>query len=239
MRQRFDSEFNSGNEGPRRRGPRGRSGQWHHHPGGPWGDWDQRGPRRGGGRRGEAPPPWLAGFLGLEEEGRRRGARVRRGDVRSAIIDVLAKAAEAGEPINGYQVIQQIAERSGGVWRPSPGSVYPTIQQLEDEGLIESDDEHGRRAIRLTEDGRAYAAEHAEQLAAVWRPFDRAEEESADRPRISGLRREMSQVMAAAWQIATTGSDAQRAAASETLAETRRRLYGILAEGPEDQASEE
>ena len=80
---------------------------------------------------------------------RRAGPRVRRGDVRVAILAVLAE-----EPLNGYQVIQQIAERTDGAWRPSPGSVYPTISQLEDEGLVEGDDERGRRTLRLSDAGR-------------------------------------------------------------------------------------
>ena len=66
--------------------------------------------------------------------------RARRGDVRAAILDVLAV-----EPLNGYQVIQQIAERSGGQWKPSPGSVYPTVSQLEDEGLVAASEERAAR----------------------------------------------------------------------------------------------
>jgi len=145
-------------------------------------------------------------------------------------LDVLAKAAEQDEPINGYQVIQQISERSQGEWRPSPGSVYPTIQQLEDEGLVESDEERGRRAIKLSVEGRAYVAEHADRLAAVWAPFDR--EGAAEGG--SGLRGEIAQVMPAVWQIGTAGTDAQRQAAAEVLAEARRKLYGILADGASD-----
>jgi DNA-binding PadR family transcriptional regulator len=172
----------------------------------------------------------MAGLLGMDFERERRGPRVRRGDVRSAILDVLAGAAERGEPINGYQVIQQITERSQGAWRPSPGSVYPTIQQLEDEGLVESDEEHGRRAIRLTAEGTAYAAAHRDQLDAVWRPFDRGGDEATSG--LGGLKAEIAQMMGAVWQITTTGSDDQRAAAAELLAETRRKLYGLLADGP-------
>ena len=78
------------------------------------------------------------------------------------------------EPMNGYQLISQIAERSGGAWKPSPGSVYPTIQQLEDEGLVEADDERGRRTLRLTEEGRRYVEEHAVEMAETWAPFGRA-----------------------------------------------------------------
>jgi DNA-binding PadR family transcriptional regulator len=174
----------------------------------------------------------VAGLFGLGQmHDQRRGPRVRRGDVRSAILDVLRTAGEREGPVNGYQVIQQISERSDGAWRPSPGSVYPTIQQLEDEGLVESDDERGRRALRLSETGREYVAEHADQLAAVWRPFEReAREEPTS---FSGLKPEIGQVMGAVWQIVTAGSEAQQRAAIDVLVETRRKLYGILADGDE------
>ncbi|WP_206056348.1 PadR family transcriptional regulator, partial [Nocardioides sp.] len=184
-----------------------------------------------------APPPWLTGLFGLGRPEPVRGPRVRRGDVRSAILDVLRAAAKHEESPNGYQVIQQITERSGGAWKPSPGSVYPTVQQLQDEGLVELDETRGRRALRLTPDGATYCAEHAEELAAVWAPFDRGREpgeagteggsgEHAD------LRAEIGQVMSAVWQIVTSGSEGQRRAAVDVLVEARRRLYGILADGP-------
>ena len=98
---------------------------------------------------------------------------MRRGDVRAAILDVLAV-----EPMNGYQVIQQIAERSGGAWKPSPGSVYPTLQQLEDEGLVEGTEVEGRRLLQLTGAGREYVAEHPEEMAATWRAFEPNGEET-------------------------------------------------------------
>ncbi|WP_148615368.1 PadR family transcriptional regulator [Nocardioides rubriscoriae] len=196
------------------------------------------GPFEGRGRGGRGgpmggPPPWVAGLFGLGQPDRGRGPRVRRGDVRVAILDVLATAARAEEPINGYQVIQQIAERSEGGWRPSPGSVYPTIQQLQDEGLVETDDERGRRSLRLTEAGHAYVAEHPDELAAVWAPFERSTREGAtqDGEHVD-LKSELGQVMPAVWQIVTQGSEAQRRAAVEILADTRRRLYGVLADGP-------
>lgn len=177
---------------------------------------------RPGGRRGQPMPPWVADMLGFEGPPRRAGGgpKVRRGDVRAAILDVLS----AG-PRNGYQVINEIAERSHGEWKPSPGSVYPTIQQLEDEGLVEADESLGRRALVLTDDGRAYVEAHADELAAVWRPFAPRDEEP------QGALPEIGQVMNALWQIVATGSEAQRQQALEVLADTRRRLYGILAEG--------
>ncbi len=150
--------------------------------------------------------------------------------MRLAILSVLAEAARREEPINGYQVIQRIAERSDGAWRPSPGSVYPTIQQLEDEGLVETDDERGRKTLRLTTEGAAYVAERASDLDAVWTPFERATQRATSGT--SGdLKSEIGQMMSAVWQIVTQGSDAQRKAAIGVLVDTRRALYGILADG--------
>lgn len=180
------------------------------------------------------PPPWIAQMFGPQwgaqwgGHGGGRGSRgrplARRGDVRSAILDVLGSAPE---PINGYQVIQQIAERSQGAWKPSPGSVYPTIAQLQDEGLIE-DAPTGRKTLQLTEDGRDHVRDHAEELAAVWQPFDvEGPEDAADLKQVIG------QTVGAIIQLTSTGTPDQRAKAIEILADTRRRLYGVLAEGPD------
>ena len=198
---------------------------------GPWGDfggWD------GPGRPGmQGPPPWVAGLFGLGSmHEQRRGPRVRRGDVRSAILDVLRAAEESGDQVNGYQVIQQIAERSDNAWRPSPGSVYPTIQQLQDEGLVTASAEGGRPTLALTEEGRRYIAEHADELARVWRPFDRqSDREAGEDTSFAGLKPEIGQVMGAVWQLVTAGSEAQQRAAIDVLVDTRRKLYGILADG--------
>ena len=179
------------------------------------------------------PPPWVAQMFGPQWAGHTGGrgsrgrARVRRGDVRSAILDVLATAPE---PINGYQVIQQIAERSQGAWKPSPGSVYPTIAQLQDEGLVE-DAPSGRKTLQLTDAGREHVRESSEELAAVWRPFD---EEGPDDA--ADLRQVIGQTVGAIIQVASTGTPDQRDKAVEILADTRRRLYGLLAEGPDTEA---
>jgi DNA-binding PadR family transcriptional regulator len=173
----------------------------------------------------------LFGFGQAEQ----RAPRARRGDVRAAILEVLRTSHEAGEPVNGYQVIQQIAERSGGAWRPSPGSVYPTIQQLEDEGLVEADDERGRRSLRLTEAGEVYVAENAEELADVWTAFESPREQHGGG--FADLKPEIGQVMSAVWQIVTQGSERQRRDAVEILVETRRKLYGLLADGDEEATS--
>ncbi len=194
----------------------------------PWSSADR--PGGSGHRRGgwsSTPPPWVQGLISLTHGGggqgpfAGRGARVRRGDVRAAILDVLAV-----EPKNGYQVIQDIAERSGGAWKPSPGSVYPTIQQLEDEGLVEGVESDRRRLLTLTEEGRAYVAEHPEELAATWSAFEGGEQEES-----TDLKPVIGQVMGAVWQVITNGTRQQQAEAAEILADTRRRLYGLLAEG--------
>lgn len=204
---------------------------WQGWMGADWGPGQRRGRGPGG------PPPWIQGLLGMGQTTPNPGPRVRRGDVRTAILDVVRVAGEMNEPINGYQVIQQIADRSNGAWRPSPGSVYPTVQQLHDEGLIESDDDHGRKTIRLTAQGRRYVEENHEMLDAVWAPFDqqrrRESREGAD------LKAEIGQVMSAVWQIVSQGSDAQRADLVEVLVETRRTLYGILADGAAPRPSDE
>src|SRR3954464_14106765 len=103
------------------------------------------------------PPfrPWDVAF------GRRR--RMRRGDVRAALLVLLAE-----EPRNGYGLMQEIEERSDGEWRPSPGSVYPALSQLEDEGLIRSLEEAGRKAFERTDAGRAYVEENREALGTPW-----------------------------------------------------------------------
>ncbi|HEU5036786.1 MAG TPA: PadR family transcriptional regulator [Nocardioides sp.] len=212
--------------------------QWQQHGGRggwggpPWGGWG------GHGRPGNpGPPPWVAGLFGLAQGDRQRGPRVRRGDVRSAILDVVGTAQGKGEDVNGYQVIHQIAERSNGAWRPSPGSVYPTIQQLEDEGLVATTDANGRRSLRLTDAGREYVDAHADELTAVWAPFEEPEREEGGG--VADLRPEIGQVMGAVWQIVTTGSDQQRRAAVEVLVETRRKLYGVLADGDEPEQDEQ
>jgi DNA-binding PadR family transcriptional regulator len=216
----------------------------------PWGAQRRHGGHGGRGRgpRGgwEAswqggPPPWVQGLINLAQQGGpdlrgargpwggHRGPKVRRGDVRAAILDVLAV-----EPMNGYQIIQQIAERSGGAWKPSPGSVYPTVQQLEDEGLVEGTDGQGRRLLTLTDAGREYVAEHPDELAATWRPFDQTDEADQPQDRPGHLKPVIGQVMAAVWQVVVSGTKQQQAEAAEILAETRRKLYGLLADGDQD-----
>src|SRR5262249_28171473 len=165
---------------------------------------------------------------GFDPRGRgygRRGGRAKRGDVRAAALALLAE-----EPMNGYQIIQQISERSGGLWRPSPGSVYPALAQLEDENLVVLQAGAGeRRAYTLTEAGRAYVTEHAEELKAPWSAMtNNAATAAAD------LHSLVRQVHVAAFGVLSAGTDAQMDQARKILAQTRRSLYRILAEDEAD-----
>ena len=145
--------------------------------------------------------------------------RARRGDVRLALLRLLGE-----EPRNGYQLMKAIEERSEGVWRPSPGSVYPTLSQLEDEGLIRSVEADGNRVFEITDAGREHLETRAEEPA-PWEPPG----EEADNP-LAELAPLVVQIGKAAFQLASVGDPAQREQARELLAETRRSLYRILAE---------
>jgi DNA-binding PadR family transcriptional regulator len=150
-----------------------------------------------------------------------RGPRVRRGDVRAAILDLLSE----GQPWNGYQIIQEIGERTQGVWRPSAGSVYPALQQLEDEGLIQAEaGEDRRRNLTLTDEGRTYVQAHADQLRAAWDAVTGSVDDAVFQ--IHALAR---QVMMATLQVQQAGTPAQVQQASKILSDTRKALYRILA----------
>jgi DNA-binding PadR family transcriptional regulator len=150
------------------------------------------------------------------------GRRAGRGDIRAAILTLLAE-----EPMHGYQIIQVISERSGGNWTPSPGSVYPTLQQLEDEGLIEpAEGESGRRVFALTEAGRAAsAAATTEGTSSPWE--EAVDEVDAD---LVELRDLVHQVLAATRQVAQAGTTAQVKAAQDVLRTARKGIYRLLAE---------
>lgn len=155
--------------------------------------------------------------------GRRRGhgggRRSRRGDVRAAILALLAE-----RPMHGYEMIQEITERSGQFWRPSPGSVYPTLQLLADEGLITSvEGSGGKRLYELTDEGRAAAEKHA--VAPPW------EEIAQDvDPNDVNLRNAIGQLMGATMQVANAASEGQKQRAIEVLNGARREVYAILGE---------
>src|SRR5271165_5633224 len=119
----------------------------------------------GPGGRGEFGGFPFGGFGGPGGPGghRGRGRKARRGDIRTAALLLLAE-----EPRNGYQIMQEVEERSGGVWRPSPGSVYPALQQLEDEGLIRTQELDGRKLFALTDAGEAQLKDRGEEAPAPW-----------------------------------------------------------------------
>lgn len=166
-------------------------------------------------------PGFGGGFGGFGPRGFRPPGpqRKRRGDVRSAIISLLVDA-----PANGYALIKGIAERSGGTWTPSPGSVYPTLQQLVDEELIETVGDGKRTEFQLTDAGRTYATEHAEELAALWAAT------SADASAEVGLHEAIGKFMGVVHQFRFAATDEQRAKAVDEIDKARRALYGILAD---------
>ncbi len=152
--------------------------------------------------------------------GRGPWSRARRGDVRAATLLALAD-----EPMHGYQIMQRLEERSGGAWRPSPGSVYPTLQLLEDQGLIKGEEAEGRRVFSLTEAGVAEAAVVKERLGDA--PF--GAEDGGQDPRFA-LRQAVFQLGAAVKQVGMAGSAADVQKALEILREARKRIYALLAE---------
>lgn len=211
------------------------SNQHHDHPRGMRGPrFEGRGPfaedafgheppegRRGHGPRGEGRGPERGEGRGPGRGGRRgpdgsRG-RARRGDVRIATLLLLAD-----QPMHGYQIMEAMAERTGGTWRPSPGAVYPTIAQLEDEGLVRTEAEGGRKLVTLTATGQSLVEE---QRAAWGDPFA----ELGGRDSGPDLRGPLHEVHAAARQVAVSGDRSQVEQAAAVLAEARRALYLILA----------
>jgi DNA-binding PadR family transcriptional regulator len=149
--------------------------------------------------------------------------RARRGDVRVALLLLLAE-----EPRNGYQLMQEIEERSGGSWRPSPGSVYPTLAQLEDEGLVRAAERDGARLFEITDAGREQIAGRGD-MAPPW--------ESSEDPKshpVAALKFEFVQLAKAMAQVAQVGNEDQVTRAQETISGARRALYRILSEEQEN-----
>ena len=169
-------------------------------------------------------PPEAFGFGG-GRRGRRGGPgrRARRGDVRAAALALLTE-----RPMHGYEMIQELEERTDGVWRPSPGAVYPALQLLEDQGFVTADAEAGKRLFSLTDTGREEAAKLGYR-----KPWD--DVTAGIDPSQFKLRDALGPIAIAARQVALDGTPAQQAAAAEVLTETRRKLYAILAESPADE----
>jgi DNA-binding PadR family transcriptional regulator len=180
-----------------------------------------RGHRRHRHGRGELAGFPFAGGFGPGWGPRGGWRKARRGDIRTASLLLLAE-----EPRNGYEIMQLVEERSEGMWRPSPGSVYPALAQLEDEGLIHSTEVDGRKLFAITDEGRELLAQRGPDRPAPWEQISGGA--GSEHVQFGKLIRE---VAFASAQLARTGSPAQLAAAREVLAQARRELYRILGEG--------
>ena len=172
--------------------------------------------RRRRGHRGFGPPGFERQFFG-------GGRKAGRGDIRATILALLAE-----EPMHGYQIIQEVSERTGGAWRTSPGSVYPTLQQLEDEELVRTVHTDGRRVFELTDAGREQAAALPSQT-----PWESAGDGDDD---LAALRDLAFQLLGATRQVALAGSAKQIESAQAILREARRGIYQLLAEDGEGDA---
>ncbi|MGH8793336.1 MAG: PadR family transcriptional regulator [Stackebrandtia sp.] len=187
-----------------RRGRRHRVRRFHHdgfdrHGPGGWNDsggWDGCGPRRG------------------------RGGRARRGEVRASILVLLTE-----RPMHGYELIQELSDRTDGMWKPSPGSIYPTLSLMEDEGLIVSVEADGKKAFDLSDAGREEAAALTADGVPPWSRLTESRDQLAHELR--SLYRDLGEAVR---QVSRSGTDAQKTSAQNLLKETRRALYLILAE---------
>jgi DNA-binding PadR family transcriptional regulator len=172
-------------------------------------------------RMGPRPPMWLREVFDPFRTGHQT---VRRGDVRPIILSALRE-----KPMHGYQVIQELEAQSGGRWRPSAGSVYPTLQQLEDEGLVRSGDVEGRRTYSLTDEGRAVVAAT---------PGGRGPwADSAEKDDAVNVRHLAMQLVAAVMQVSRIGSPKMQRDARDILVDARRSIYRLLAEDDESESA--
>jgi DNA-binding PadR family transcriptional regulator len=165
--------------------------------------------------------PFGGGGPGMGGHGHRGrgGGPGRRPNVRNAVLALLAE-----RPMHGYEMIQELESRTGGIWRPSPGSVYPTLQMLEDEGLIQAEASGGRKRFALTEAGRPESEAAAQNPP--WQEFtdDTVSQAQDFRDAAVGI-------MGALKQVGFNGTPEQRDRALAVLNETKRKLYAILADG--------
>jgi DNA-binding PadR family transcriptional regulator len=173
----------------------------HHH--------DPRGAAPGESRRGH--------FGGRGRPGGRRGG-ARRGDIRGAILLLLSE-----QPMHGYQLMQEMAARTDGAWRPSPGAIYPALAQLEDEGYVTVTQEGGRKLAALTDEGRSHLEEHHDRIGDPFAELRAAGDHG-------GLRDALEALAGAVRQVARTGTPAQRTQVQQTLVEARRSVYLVLAD---------
>jgi DNA-binding PadR family transcriptional regulator len=171
------------------------------------------GPSPGGGgrhgRHGWMGPPWGP-----------PARRARRGDVRLALLTLLAE-----KPMHGYEIIGELEQRSSGAWRPSPGSIYPALQLLADEGLLTAQEQDGRRVYSITAAGKAELEERkARGDKSPWDQADQTDDETLS------LRETVFRLIGAARQVGEAGTTAQVTAAVGILDEARRKIYALLAE---------
>jgi len=195
--------------------------------GGPWA-------RDFGGRPG--PGHWGGGFAGSRRTAWWPGPpsaqpppKASRGDVRAAILALLQEG-----PRNGYQIMSEIEQRSGGAWRPSPGAVYPALAQLADEGLVTDEKSDGRRTYSLTDAGRAYVTANPDKARGAWESSQQQESWQ-----IPGLFAEAARLGSGIVQLAHAGTPEQVRAAERLLEATRRELYRILAGDPSEDNDDE
>ncbi|HEX9352316.1 MAG TPA: PadR family transcriptional regulator [Streptosporangiaceae bacterium] len=210
---------------PRRGGPWARRG-------GPWeAGFGWAGPGGPGGWAGGPGGPGFGGPRGWwpGPPGPPRGPKAGRGDVRAAILALLKEG-----PRNGYQIMSEVEERSSGAWRPSPGAVYPALQLLADEGLIEAEESGGRRTFSLTEAGRRHIEDDPETARPAWEAM--AQDEPGEMP---GLFAQAARLGGSIVQLAHAGTPEQIRAAEQLLERTRREMYQILASDDPDEDDEE
>ncbi|ADG98741.1 transcriptional regulator, PadR-like family [Segniliparus rotundus DSM 44985] len=189
------------------------------------------GPGFGPGGFGPLDGPGWGGAPHGRGRGRGRGHR-RRGhgpegrnfDLRAAILTLLAE-----EPLHGYELMRRISERSGGQWRPSPGSIYPSLAKLRDEGLVLIEEEDGRKTAKLTEAGRSHVAEFAAELGEVWAGAEPAEDDP-----LVDFWAQVRQLMMAARQLVSIGDPEQLEKAAAVIVAARRKLYAVLAEDEDE-----
>jgi DNA-binding PadR family transcriptional regulator len=137
--------------------------------------------------------------------------------VRAALLTLLTD-----RPMHGYEMIQEIAERSGGFWKPSPGSVYPTLQMLADEGLVRgTDGDGGKRLFELTDEGR-------DTVSKLGGPAPWDQIASGVDPAEFSLRGAIAHLTAAVIGVSQAGTSRQKARAAEIINKTRRDLYALL-----------
>jgi DNA-binding PadR family transcriptional regulator len=214
-----------------------------HPKGGPWakdfggskgGPWAKGFPGRpgpghwGGGFGGQRWTGWWPGPPGPPGAPGAPTPKASRGDVRAAILALLQEG-----PLNGYQIMSEISQRSAGAWRPSPGAVYPALSQLADEGLITDEKSDGRRTYSLTDAGREYIAANPDKARGAWESTKQQEAWQ-----LPGLFAEAARLGSGIVQLAHAGTPAQVREAERLLERTRRELYRILASDADEDDDE-